>query len=67
MVLRRRRRRGRYRAPLKNLRPSDDDLVLRLSLARPRNPRRTTTRQKHMTSKDAHVISHVTVTGWKIK
>ena len=41
--------------------------VLRLSLMRPRNPRRTMTRQEHMTSKDAHVISHVTVTGWKMR
>ena len=41
--------------------------LLRLSLARPRNPHRTTTRQRRMTSKDAHVILHVTVTGWKIR
>ena len=42
-------------------------LVLCLSLARPRNPCRTTTRQEHKTSKDAHVILHVTVTGWKTR
>ena len=46
---------------------SSSSALLRFSLARPRNPHRATTRQRHMTSKDAHVISHVTVTGWKIR
>ena len=42
-------------------------LLLRLSLARPRIPHRTTTRKEYITSKDAHVILHVTVRGWKIR
>ena len=43
------------------------DTVLRFSLAHPRKPHRATTQQRQMTSKDAHVILHVTVTGLKMK